>query len=163
MKKIWTQFIKELAQFRRDRLTLTLAFLLPLMTLIIFGFAIRLEAKNIPLVVQDFDNTPLSRAYTERLFTTNQFHAVPWQGKSPVIALDQGIAKAAVIIPPELTRRIKADKPSEVQVLIDGSDVHRFLNLGIRVCRRSLTFIDWDSTFFNEHCSFWFIDWCTSE
>ncbi|HEY9613092.1 ABC transporter permease [Allocoleopsis sp.] len=122
MKKIWTQVVKELAQFRRDRLTLSLAFLLPLMTLIIFGFAIRLEAKNIPLVVQDFDNTPLSRAYTERLFTTNQFNPVPWQGQSPVIALDHGIAKAAVIIPPELTRRIKAGKPSEVQVLIDGSD-----------------------------------------
>lgn len=122
MKKIWTQVVKELAQFRRDRLTLALAFLLPLMTLIIFGFAIRLEAKNIPLVVQDFDNTPLSRAYTERLFTTNQFNPVPWQGKSPVIALDRGIAKAAVIIPSELTRRIKAGKPSEVQVLIDGSD-----------------------------------------
>lgn len=65
MKRIWSQCKKELAQFKRDRLTLALAFLLPLMTLLIFGFAIRLEAKNIPLVVQDLDGSNLSYAYTE--------------------------------------------------------------------------------------------------
>lgn len=122
MEKIWTQVVKELAQFRRDRLTLALAFLLPLMTLIIFGFAIRLEAKNIPIVVQDFDRSNLSYAYIERLFATNQFIPVSWDGKSPVSALDRGVAKAAVIIPPELSRRLKAGKSSEVQVLIDGTD-----------------------------------------
>lgn len=122
MKKIWAQFVKELAQFRRDRLTLALAFVLPLMTLLIFGFAIRLEAKNIPLVVQDFDNSNLSHAYIERLFANNQFSPTPWEGTSPASALNRGIAKAAVIIPPEFSRNIKADKPGEVQVLIDGTD-----------------------------------------
>ena len=73
MKRIWSQCLKELAQFRRDRLTLALAFILPLMTLLIFGFAIRLETKNIPLFVQDFDLSPLSRSYIERLFATNKF------------------------------------------------------------------------------------------
>jgi ABC-2 type transport system permease protein len=51
MKRILAQCNKELAQFRRDRLTLALAFILPVMTLFIFGFAIRLEAKNIALAV----------------------------------------------------------------------------------------------------------------
>ncbi len=45
MKRILAQCVKELVQFRRDRLTLALAFLLPLLTLFIFGFAIRLESK----------------------------------------------------------------------------------------------------------------------
>jgi ABC-2 type transport system permease protein len=55
MKRIISQCRKELVQFSRDRLTLALAFILPVMTLFIFGFAIRLEAKDIPLLVQDQD------------------------------------------------------------------------------------------------------------
>lgn len=122
MKRILSQCTKELAQFKRDRLTLALAFLLPLMTLLIFGFVIRLEAKNIPLIVQDFDGSNLSYAYTERLFATNQFQPTSWEGTSPITALDYGIAKVAVVIPPDFSRRIKAGKSSEVQVLIDGTD-----------------------------------------
>jgi ABC-2 type transport system permease protein len=125
LNRILAQSTKELAQFRRDRLTLALAFLLPLMTLIIFGFAIRLEAKNIPLVVQDLDNSSLSRAYTERLFATNQFNPTSWRGSdSPSHAIDQGIAKVAVVIPPEFSRHLKQGKPGEVQVLVDGTDAN---------------------------------------
>ncbi len=138
MKRILAQCEKELLQFRRDRLTLGLAFLLPLLTLLIFGFAIRLETKFIPIVVQDLDRSPLSFSYTERLFATNQFHPVPWSGvdsgADPVRqAIDAGIAKAAVIIPPEFSRHIKAGKPATVQVLVDGTDANN-----ARVIRNSI-------------------------
>jgi ABC-2 type transport system permease protein len=125
MKRILTQCIKELTQFRRDRLTLALAFLLPLTSLLILSFAIRLEIKNVPLLIQDFSNSPLSRSYVERLFATNQFQPTPWSNRESAIdALDQGIAKAVVIIPPEFSRRIKSGKGSDVQVLIDGTDTN---------------------------------------
>lgn len=139
MKRIISQCQKELAQFQRDRLALALAFLLPFITLIIFGFAIRLEAKNIPLFVQDFDISPLSRAYIERLFATNQFEPInnfilpllPSQdsagGRDQIETqelIDRGIAKAAVIIPPDFSQQIKSGKTSTVQVLVDGTDVN---------------------------------------
>ncbi|OLP18905.1 ABC transporter [Leptolyngbya sp. 'hensonii'] len=125
MKRILSQCQKELAQFQRDRLTLALAFLLPTMALLIFGFAIRLEAKNIPLVVQDFDHSPLSQAYEERLWATNQFQPTPWTGSDPLQdALDRGIAKATVILPPEFSRNLKAGKPTKIQVMIDGTDAN---------------------------------------
>ncbi len=125
MKRIIAQCIKELVQFRRDRLTLALAFLLPFLTLLIFGFAIRLESKDIPLVVQDFDHTYLSRSYIERLYATNQFIPHKWSGTDPVQdAIDRGIAKAAVIIPPEFSRDIQGGKNTQVQVLIDATDVN---------------------------------------
>jgi ABC-2 type transport system permease protein len=117
--RIWTQCIKELAQFRRDRLTVALVLILPMITLLLFGFAIRLETKDIPLVVQDLDHSPLSRAYTERLYATKQFQPVM---QADSLALDRNQAKAAVIIPPDFARRIKAGKPSPVQVVIDGTD-----------------------------------------
>lgn len=130
MNRIISQSIKELAQFRRDRLTVALAFILPFMALIIFGFAIRLEAKNIPLYVQDFDMTNTSRAYIERLFATNQF--IPRSTKNlpnsllnnPQAVIDRGIAKVSVIIPPDFSRKIKSDLNTNIQVIVDGSDVN---------------------------------------
>ncbi|WP_088239403.1 ABC transporter permease [Calothrix rhizosoleniae] len=125
MKRIFAQCIKELAQFSRDRLTLALAFLLPFITLIIFGFAIRLESKNIPLIVQDFNQTNLSRSYIERLYATNQFVPKQWTGGNPTRdAIDRGIAKAAVIIPSEFSRDIQGGRSTKLQVLIDGTDVN---------------------------------------
>lgn len=132
MKRILSQAVKELAQFRRDRLTLALAFILPMMTLLIFGFAIRLEAKDIPLLVQDLDQSVLSQHYHDRLFATNLFTPVTWQG-NPEIALDRSIARAIVVIPPDFSRRITANKSSDIQVIVDGTDANN-----ARVIRNSI-------------------------
>jgi ABC-2 type transport system permease protein len=135
MKRILAQCQKELAQFRRDRLTLALAFLLPFITLLIFGYTIRLESKDIPVVVQDFDQTRLSRSYTERLYGTNQFIPCDWSGTDPARdAIDQGIAKAAIIIPPEFSRQVNSGTPVTLQVLVDAADVNnaRVIRAGIQ-------------------------------
>ncbi|WP_138504861.1 ABC transporter permease [Nostoc sp. PA-18-2419] len=132
--RIIAQCVKEIAQFRRDSLTLALAFLLPFITLIIFGFAIRLESKDIPLIVQDFNHTNLSSSYIERLYATNQFVPKQWSGGNPTRdAIDKGIAKAAVIIPPTFSRDIQAGRSTTLQVLIDATDVNN-----ARVIRNSI-------------------------
>lgn len=138
MKRILAQCIKELAQFRRDRLTLALAFILPLMTLLIFGFAIRLEAKDIPLAVQDFDNSVLSHHYSDRLFATNQFQPVA-SPANPELALDNNVARAVVIIPPSFSRQIKAGQSTDVQVIVDGTDANnaRVIKNSIKATTRS--------------------------
>jgi ABC-2 type transport system permease protein len=123
MNRILSQCTKELAQFRRDRINLFLAFILPLLSLLIYGFAVRLEAKNIPILLQDFDRSSLSWHYSERLFATNLFTPVDWQGSSEK-ALDIGLVKVAVIIPPEFSRRISSGKRTDVQVLVDGTDTN---------------------------------------
>lgn len=123
--RILAQCKKELAQFSRDRLTVALAIVLPLATLLIFGFAIRLQTKDIPIVVQDFSMTPTSRSYVAQLFATNQFQPTKWSGQDPINdAIEKGIAKAAVIIPPDFERQVKAEKPTTIQVLIDGTDAN---------------------------------------
>jgi ABC-2 type transport system permease protein len=124
MKRVLSQCFKELNQFRRDRLTVALAFVLPLAVLLIYGYAIRLEATNIPLSVQDFDNSPLSRTYIARLFATNQFVPTPLDGTETTAALDRGTAKATVVIPPDFSRRVTAHQPVTVQALVDGTDVN---------------------------------------
>ncbi len=124
MKRVLSQCVKELNQFRRDRLTVALAFLLPLAVLLIYGYAIRLEAKNIPLSVQDFDNSFLSRTYIERLFATNQFVPTPLGSRGPQHVIDRGEAKATVVIPPDFAKKIKSHQPVTVQALVDGTDVN---------------------------------------
>jgi ABC-2 type transport system permease protein len=124
MKRILAQCLKELNQFRRDRLTVALALILPLGMLLIYGYAIRLETKNIPLSVQDFDHSPLSRSYVERLYATNQFVPAPTIIDSPTAAIDRGVAKAVVVIPPDFSRQIKSNQSVDVQVLVDGTDVN---------------------------------------
>ncbi|MBF2064035.1 MAG: ABC transporter permease [Calothrix sp. C42_A2020_038] len=134
MKRIFSQCTKELVQFRRDHLTLALAFLLPFITLLVFGFAIRLESKDIPLIVQDFNRTNLSSSYIERLYATNQFIPKQWKGSNPAHdAIDKGIAKAAVIIPPNFSRDILARRNTKLQVLIDATDVNN-----ARIIRNSI-------------------------
>ncbi|MBD2364920.1 ABC transporter permease [Anabaena minutissima FACHB-250] len=125
MRRIWAQCLKELVQLRRDRLIMALAFLLPLSTFLIYSFTVRLETKHIPLAIQDFELTSISRAYIERIFATNQFQPVLWSSYDQLQdIIDRGTARAKLIIPPDFSRRIKSDKTSNVQILVDGTDVN---------------------------------------
>lgn len=124
MSTILVQATKEWQEFRRDRLSLALAFLLPLFSLLLFGYGIRLESKNIPIIVNDLDNTSLSREFVQRLYATNVFLPVlGTDGMSPTDAIDRSLAKAALMIPKGFTARIFEGKSSPVQVLIDGTDI----------------------------------------
>jgi len=122
IRRIRNQFFKELQQFQRDRLGVALAFILPVIALLIIGFAIRLEAKNIPLVVRDLDQTTLSRSYIEQLYATNLFVSAEWRS-GRFDAIDHGTAQVQVTIPPSFTADVDAGQTGEVQVVIDGSDV----------------------------------------
>lgn len=119
------QIAKEWCEFRRDRLSLALAFLLPIFSLLLFGFGIRLESKTIPIVVQDHDDTPLSREYVARLYNTNMFVEAPTpKTTNPKDTIDRGQAKVAFEIPKGFTAKIyEKDSSSPYKVLIDGTDI----------------------------------------
>src|SRR5947209_319678 len=116
--------LKELDQFRRDRLTVGLAFVLPVVALLMYGLATRLEAKDIPISVVNLDGGKLSRELVDRIYASLQFvPAAGFAGKllSPV---DTGAAKASVLIPPDFSRNIAAGRQAAFQAVIDGSDVN---------------------------------------
>src|SRR5947209_2067779 len=100
MKRIIAQARKELVQTYRDRLSLALALVLPLVLLALFGTAISFSVTNLSVVVQDLDRTPMSRKYIDQANASLTFHVVslPLQMK-PEDALRSNIARAAVIIP----------------------------------------------------------------
>jgi ABC-2 type transport system permease protein len=122
--RILVQALKEWQEFQRDRFSLALAFLLPLFSLLLFGYGIRLESKNIAMVVQDNDQTSFSREYINRLYATNILvRADAKQAKSPRDAIDRGLAKVAIIVPAGFTDHVFRKEQSSLEVLIDGTDI----------------------------------------
>jgi ABC-2 type transport system permease protein len=121
--QVAAQTRKELTQFRRDGLGMALAFVLPLVALLIYGYAIRLEAKNIPLAIVDEDDTAFSRALIERFYASEIFRAVPVGARKPLDLIESSDAKAVVILAPGTSRRVAAGKSAQFQVLVDGADV----------------------------------------
>jgi ABC-2 type transport system permease protein len=125
-KRVFAQAIKELTQLGRDRLTLIMALGLPLILLLLFGFAVSLEVNAINFAIQDLDNTPLSREYIATFKSTNKFNFVVSGSATDVPQLlDKGVATAGLIIPQEFTRDLKRrGRAAQVQILIDGTDAN---------------------------------------
>ena len=61
MQRFWPIFQKEFIQMRRDRLTLAIMTVLPVVQLLLFGYAIQTDVRHIPTVVVDESRTPASR------------------------------------------------------------------------------------------------------
>jgi ABC-2 type transport system permease protein len=125
MKRVLAQVRKELTQLWRDSLTLALALVLPVLLLLLLSKATSLSVTNIPVAVQDLDQSPLSRQYIEAVAGSLSFKvaALP-PDTPPERALTQNLARAALVIPPHFERSLKQHQPIELQWLIDGTDAN---------------------------------------
>jgi ABC-2 type transport system permease protein len=124
MNQVFAQAAKEWSEFKRDRLSMALAFLLPLFSLILFGYGIRLQSTTIPLYVQDNDNTNLSREYIARLYATNIIVPAKAEGAhSATDAIDRGLAKVSVVVPHGFAADIFRQKSASLKVFVDGTDI----------------------------------------
>lgn len=125
MRRIIAQARKELTQVMRDRLTLVLALVLPMALLALNGTAISLSVTDLPIVVQDLDNTPTSRQYIDafRSSLTFRIRELP-VADQPETALLENRARGAIIIPEHFERDIKRGVSTEVQFLVDASDAN---------------------------------------
>ena len=125
MKRIIAQVHKELTQFSRDRLTVVLALILPLILLWLIGSCVSLTVSDLPVVVQDWDQSPTSRRYVDGFRASLTFRLIPLPvTESAESALDNGKARAAIVIPENFESDMKRGKATEVQWLIDGTDAN---------------------------------------
>ena len=117
-------FIKELIQIRRDRASLIMALVAPVMMLLLFGYAVNTDIDHLPTVVWDQTKTAESRDFISALknstFINPDFSASGY--KQITDYLDSGNAKVAIIIPPQYGRSIQGGEQGNIQVLVDGSD-----------------------------------------
>lgn len=115
---------KEFYHLIRDFRSLYLAFMIPLLLILLFGYALSLDVDNVQIVVVDYDKTPLSRDLIRMLDASSYFSVIQHlpDAESVEQFLDHNRATMGLIIPPDWTENIKADRLSPLQVLLDGSD-----------------------------------------
>lgn len=115
---------KELVQLRRDRLTLGMAVVLPLMQLLLFGYAINTDVRHLPTVIYDQDHTASSRDLARSLAATGFYDVLGEVRSYEEIgkALRQGRARVALVVPPRFASDTRRGRPTTVQLVVDGSD-----------------------------------------
>jgi ABC-2 type transport system permease protein len=125
MRRIFAQIRKELTQILRDKLALALALVLPLFLLMLLGTAIALTVTDLPIIVQDLDNTPASRDLIDAFRASVTFRIVPWvTDLQPEQAFRLNKARAALIIPQHFGRDIARGLNTPVQLLVDATDAN---------------------------------------
>jgi len=115
---------KEIYHLLRDFRSLYLAFAIPLLLILLFGYALSLDVENIKTAVVDQDRTDLSRDFIRRLGAGSYFRISDQLPDVNAVtdALDHGRVTLAVIIPAGWTADLRADRETSVQILLDGSD-----------------------------------------
>lgn len=115
---------KEFIQMRRDRLTLGMMVGLPALQLLLFGYAIRTDVRNLPAAVLDESRTAESRALVTVLENTGSFRVIGEVGSRAELdrEIARGNAKAAIVIPPDYARRLKRGDGAQAQVIVDAAD-----------------------------------------
>ena len=121
---------KEFTLILRDRGTIALLIMMPLMTLLLFGFAIQLDPRHLPTAIIDHDQTPLTRALVSNMDASGYFWLVEPDGNERQAAdgLAKGRLTIVVTIPGGFTRHfVRGDTPS-LLIEVDGSDPGNSIN-----------------------------------
>ncbi|HEX5097874.1 MAG TPA: ABC transporter permease [Polyangiaceae bacterium] len=115
---------KELLQLRRDRMTLAMMVALPLLQLLLFGYAINNDVRHMPTLVYDQDQSAASRDFAASMAATGFYDIKGHVGGYAEIerALRRGEARVALVVPPHYGEKLAAGKPAKLQLIIDGSD-----------------------------------------
>jgi ABC-2 type transport system permease protein len=115
---------KEVLHVIRDPQSLASALLIPMMMLLIFGWALSLDVDRIPTILLDQDQSPQSRALV-REFSGSRYFSIIGEVDSyaPIQrAVEARKALVAIVIPPEFSSNLQGASVATVQLLIDGSD-----------------------------------------
>ena len=115
--------VKELRQLSRDRITFGMVVMIPLIQLLLFGYAINTDIRDIPVAVVDQSESTAGRLLTQSVRVTQvvsvtQQYATAEQAEQ---AIQDGIVRAALILPPDLTQRMAQGRELG-QWIVDGSD-----------------------------------------
>lgn len=124
MQRMWSIVKKEIIQIRRDPPSLAMAFVVPIMMLLIFGYAVTTDVDHINTAVLDQSNSLESRQLVEVFRNTGYFDIETYVDnfKEMTGLIDSGKARVGIIIPPDYTRKLKRNEQAQLQLVVDGSD-----------------------------------------
>src|SRR5436305_9128611 len=115
---------KEFSQVLREPRMRVLLFVPPFVQLIVFGFAVNLDVDRARIAWMDMDGTPASRALHDRFTGSGRFQVVSTPNSEEQVqrVLDRGEAQAVIRVLPGFARDLERGRPTEVQVLVDGTN-----------------------------------------
>ena len=115
---------KEILQFKRDKISSKIPFVMPIMMMFLFGYVVNTEVGQIKTGVFDQSKTQESRAYINKFASTGYFLVVydVSSGQELETLLDRGKIKAGITIPSTFSSDVKQGKNPNVLLSIDGSD-----------------------------------------
>lgn len=146
MRRIGTMARKELLHILRDPRSLAVAVAMPLLLVVLYGYALDMELKDLQLGILDHDATPASRELVRALTSSGFIVDAERLGSRAEIepGFRRGRFLAALVIPSGFERRLAEGERSEVQLLIDGADaataatVDNYLSSVLRLVNRRL-------------------------
>jgi ABC-2 type transport system permease protein len=124
MRRFRALIRKELIHMVRDPRTMIFIFIMPVLQLLLLGYANNTDVKNVPTVVFDQSNTQASRSLLDAFQVTGyfSFDYVASTDADVTNLIDSGKAKVGITIPPDYTDNLLSGNTAQVSVLIDGSD-----------------------------------------
>ena len=117
---------KELRQILRDKRSLMILLFVPAFFLLIFGYALNFDIRNVKLAVQDQDRSTKSRELVSSFVNSDYFALVGYVDSPKELdrLVDKGQVRAVLAIPPGFERDLAIRQPVTVQVIIDGDNAN---------------------------------------
>ncbi len=124
LNRIYAIVKKEFRQIRRDPRTLLLIFIFPVFLLVLFGYALNFDVKNIKVAVYDEDKSKDSRDFINMLSSSDNFDIVAYlKNKNEINTyLDEKLAQCVIVFPADMSERIYSGDKVKIQFLVDGVD-----------------------------------------
>ena len=115
---------KEFIQILRDRHSLAIVVLMPVILMLLFGYGVNLDTSAIPLYVFDREGSQQSRNLVEHFQSSRYFDVVNSVDNYPALlrAIDEGRCRMGIVIPPDFSRKLNAGHSVGVQALVDAID-----------------------------------------
>lgn len=124
MSRVWTIVRKEYIHILRDPRTLGLVIVLPVMLLVLLGYAVSVDIEDIPMAVADLSKTDASRRFIDR-FPASGFFMITHSVESDVEIvqlMDEGVVRSGLLIPEDFGRKVVTGGSSPLVVFVDGSN-----------------------------------------
>ena len=124
LNRIYALVKKEFRQIKRDGRTLSLIFIFPVFLLMLFGYALSLDVKNVKIAVKNNDNSEETRDFIAMLESSSYFNVVGYIRSEHEINswLDEKKAQCVVVFPANFTEDMRSGRKVQIQFLVDGVD-----------------------------------------
>ncbi len=126
IKRTWAIFRKELIHIRRDYQSLVQVVLLPVMLLILYGYALTFDIKDVPTAVYDQEGSRVSQDFLRNFQGTKYFDLRYRVTSFNDIRrlMDAREIRLALVIPYDFSRALKAGQTAKIQAILDGTDAN---------------------------------------